>query len=111
MKELYDVKDESWYEFLPEQQVIVITPHEIDDETIDKLEPGLRNVFRILKNAGITNNMQTFLENEKGIQIDRESLMVVNAILGTTFKINEEEEEINMYEPFEELKRAEREEG
>ena len=112
LHEMLAVQDERVLSFVPDYKINLIAPAEMPDKKIKRLSTDLREVLLAIK---YEQNIKKLFEHvncdARFRNISRQAAQVINVMLGSKLKINQEEERCDMKESLRDWEERMRREG
>ncbi len=97
LHEMFGHVDPAILPFIPDYRINLISPFEISDEDLKSFSTSLRQVFSFIKHSGNKDELiRATREDEGFLNMDRESVEIINRVTGTKFRIRKREETINV---------------
>ena len=99
LHEMLKIDDKELLKYIPNYQLNLIAPKNIQDVDFDKFNTDLGRLLEYIKHQN-DENLNWLLE-KKYREIDRETADLINTVTGSKLKFEEEEEKIDMCRAFE----------
>lgn len=113
-RSLYDMMDlekEELRAFVQDYKIHLIDPASMKPEELEKFSTSLRGVLGYIKYSQDKEKLLVFMKSNSEMTMEIQAVRVIEAVMKTSIKIPEEEEEVDMCKAIEDLLHDSREEG
>ena len=112
LHEMLLVEDERLLPFIPDYKLNLITPADIDDTDFTKFHTELSPVLKYLKYSRSKDKLNEVVHTDPIYRrLDRDSAEVINIVTGSSLRIEQGKESIDMCQAIEEMRAESRAEG
>ena len=112
LHEMLLVEDERLLPFIPDYKLNLITPAEIDDTDFTKFHTELSPVLKYLKYSRSKDKLNEVVHTDPVYRrLDRDSAEMINIVTGSSLRIEQGKESIDMCQAIEEMRAEERAKG
>ncbi len=97
LHEMMKISDKHLLRLIPDYRINLVAPYNMNNEDFDKLKTTISEAFKFIKYSKDKNKLIEVLNNDSIFQdIDRETAELIRDVTGTSFNLNESEDNINM---------------
>ena len=112
LHEMLLVEDDRLLPFIPDYKLNLITPAEIDDTDFTKFHTELSPVLKYLKYSRSKDKLNEVVHTDPVYRrLDRDSAEMINIVTGSSLRIEQGKESIDMCQAIEEMRAEERAKG
>lgn len=97
LHEMMKISDKHLLRLIPDYRINLVAPYNMNNEDFDKLKTTVSEAFKFIKYSKDKNKLIEVLNNDSIFQdIDRETAELIRDVTGTSFNLNESEDNVNM---------------
>ena len=105
LHELFDIKDKHYLKYVPNYNITLLKPMDIEEDDFSKFHTELGPVLKLVKHSENKNSIETCINSDLVYKdMSPQAVRLINAVTGANFKIRDGEERIDMSKGFEEIK-------
>ena len=104
LHEMLSVQEPEILSFVSDYKLNLIAPEHMSDEEIDQFQTSLREVMLFIKHSKDKTKLNEMVQKDDRFKnMDRNAARVVSSVTGVEFKVDEEEEKVDMCQALKEM--------
>lgn len=112
LHQMFDPSTQPLLRFVPDYQINLITPEGLSEDDLNNFHTEFRNVMKFIKYSGDKDALWKMINSDESFKtVSRDTANLINVVTKSGFKMNENEEVVDMCKAIMDIKEEGREEG